>query len=68
MLSKQNGSTLGPLFSAIRAPCASNKFHNHSASNRRHARRMATVHQIAQKGFGSGTNELYDRYVVTQAC
>lgn len=24
---------------------------------------MATVHQIAQKGFGSGTNELYDRYV-----
>ncbi|KAI0725147.1 S-adenosyl-L-methionine-dependent methyltransferase [Fomitopsis betulina] len=22
---------------------------------------MATVHQIAQKGFGSGTNELYDR-------
>ena len=24
--------------------------------------RMATVHPVAQTGFGTGTNELYDRY------
>lgn len=24
---------------------------------------MTVVHAIAQKGFGAGTNELYDRYI-----
>ena len=27
-------------------------------------RAMSSVHSLAQAGFGTGTNELYDRYVV----
>jgi hypothetical protein len=29
---------------------------------------MATVHATAKTGFGTGTNELYDRYATIEAC